>query len=352
MPSDERQIGINPERRIGINPERRIGNPRPVGRILPVIPASGHGIVSDVRTRIVFDGPAQGDDTVDPPAFFPVSISDSGGGSYKVVLQPGTVGAWNPVTGEDTFALEVPTVNGIPVTADPRPELDVAANEWVSVKILTDPKNQIKEPPTIQVGEADGTHYIPEVGDTTPVDGEYHIKLFKLVVVGDAVTVEPGHLSDVDVVPYLWAGRNEGGGVGRVLWKYDKEVGEYKFRTLNPGYGVDIRESGELIESWFLAENTGAGAAVYTAPDNPAPMDPAKFKTLVAPSGSQLKITSTETEVLVRGNSKNGSISFLSCDDSVPPTTISWEDGLIITEGDLAVQLGDCSGSTTDAPGP
>lgn len=337
------------DRRIEVSPDRRIGNPRPVGRALPVVPASGNGVMADVRTRIVFGQRAPGDDTLDPPSFYPLSIVESDG-SYRVTVQPGTVGAWNPVTGEDTFALEVPTINGVPVTANPPPELTVPANEWVSVKILTDEKNQIKEPPTIQVGESDGSHYIPEAGDNDPEDGEYHIKLFKLVVTDGVVAVEPGHPSDVDVVPYLWTGRNEGGGIGRVLWKYDNEVAEYKFRTLNPGYGVEIRESGELIESWLLAENVGSGSPVYKAPDNPAPFDPAQFKTLLVPSGGRLKITGTDTEVRIRGNSVEGSISFISCDES--SVGFSWEDGLIVTPGPLAVRVGDCSGSSTAAPGP
>lgn len=339
------------DRRIEASPDRRIGNPRPVGRVLQTVPASGSGVVADVRTRIMFGPRPPGDDTLDPPPFFPLSIVDDGG-QYKVTIQPGTAGAWNPVTGQDTFALEVPTINGTPVTTIPRPELTVPIGEWVSMRIETDEFNQIAAVPTIQVGDSEGVHYIPEVGDTDPVDGQYHIKLFKLVMDNGSVIVEPGHTSDIDLTPYLWPGINKGGGTGRVLWKYDATSGEYYFRTLEAGYGVEIRENGELIEPWFLAENVGGGAEVYKTPEGPAQFDPAIFKTIIAAYESQLRVTGTEENVEISGNGKSGSIAFLSCDGSAAGA-IEWVDGLITSSGPLTVQLGDCSGeSSTSAPGP
>lgn len=353
MPSDERKIGINPE--------RRIGNPRPVGRTLPVIPASGHGIVSDVRTRIVFEGSNNSDDTIDPPPFFPLSIVESGG-SYEVTIQPGSVGTWDPHTDADPLLLYDPTINGSPMRSDPKPTLFVAPGEWVVVKIVTDLQNQITENPEVLVMDSEGTHYIPDVADTEGNEGEYYVKLFKFELEDDAVVITTKVQSDILMNAYLWTGENVGGGPGRVLKDYDIDASSYRFRTLDHGYGTEIVEDGDMIRVRFDAESVGTGAAVYVTPDDP-PDDtaPAKFNTIDGrqsgdPISRQINVdvaippagADPGTPIVVRGNGMSGSRTFTR--NGTPVGSLTWIDGLITDNDDLTIEL--CCEGSTETPGP
>ena len=362
MPSeDERKIGINPERKIGINPERRIGNPRPVGRILPVIPASGHGVVSDVRTRITLDGPGPRVDTHDPPPFYPISIVE-GGGSYEVTIQPGSIGTWDPHTDADPLELFDPIIAGTPMRTDPRPKLTAAPGEWVVAKIKTDAQNLISETPEILVMDDEGTHYIPVVADSDPVEGEYFIKLFKFDVVDDAIVVTTKVQSDILLTPYLWTGENVGAGAGRVLKDYDADASSYRFRTIDRGYGVEVTEAGDSISPRFAAENVGTGAPVYVVPDDPPDdQSPAKFNTIDGrqsgdPITRQIEVVPAEPPsgddpgkpIIVKGNGMSGSRTFMR--NGVEVGSIVWVDGLVTSEGDLAIEL--CCEGSTETPGP
>jgi hypothetical protein len=353
MPSDERKIGINPE--------RRIGNPRPVGRTLPVIPASGHGVVSDVRTRIVLEASGPGDDTIDPPPFFPLAIVENGG-SYEVTIQPGSVGTWDPHTDADPLLLFDPTINGTPMRSDPKPTLFVAPGEWVVAKIKTDIQNQITETPEILVMDDEGTHYIPEVAETDPVEGEYFVKLFKFELEDDAVVVTTKVQSDILMTPYLWTGENLGGGPGRVLKDYDIDASTYRFRTIDHGYGTEVVEDGDTIRTRLDAENVGSGVEVYVTPDDP-PDDtaPAKFNTIDGrQSGDaiarQINVDAAippsdgdpGTPIVVRGNGKSGSRTFTRNGTEVG--SIVWVDGLVTSEDDLTIEL--CCEGSTETPGP
>lgn len=366
-PSDER-IEASPGRRIGnprplgsderveVSPERRIGNPRPLGRVLPVIPSSGHGVVSDVRTRILLSTGRPDDVTGDPPPFFPISILDLGG-TFEVTLNPGVVASWNPRSGEDTLDLQTPEVNGELINADPRPKLTVSPGEWVSMKIKTDPQNQITEPPEVAVMDSDGTHYIPEVADTEPRDGEYFVKLFKIDLIDDAAVVTSGVQSDILLSPYLWSGRNVGGGIGRPLKDYDASDSVYRFRTHGNGYGVETKEVGDTIEPWFVAQNVGTGVDFYVEPDPAQSGEPAEFRSLGGRgsdgSGATKQIdvrqspSDPETNEVV-GNAKVGTLNFTK--NGVPAGSISWDDGLITSDG-ITVELC-CAPSSTSTPGP
>lgn len=359
MPSED-------ERRIGINPERRIGNPRPVGRILPVIPASGHGIVSDVRTRIVFEGPSAGDDTIDPPPFFPLSIVEEGG-SWRVTIQPGSVATWDPRPDTNPLDLYDPTINGTPMQTNPKPVLVVTPGEWVVVKIKTDIQNVITETPEILVIDSDGTHYIPDVADTDGNEGEYFIKLFKFDVLDGAVVVTSQVQSDILMSPYLWTGENRGGGIGRVLKDYDAVAATYRFRTLGEGFGTEVKQVGDLIETWLKAENVGTGVPIFVDPedpDNPNPPpeagDPAQFRTITGRgsdntdgSGATKQIDVREDpvnpkNVQVVGNKKVASLIFTRNGERV--YELKWDDGLVTNEAGMTIEL--CCEGSTETPGP
>jgi len=349
------------DRRVEISPDRRIGNPRPIGRTLPVIPASGHGIVSDVRTRIVFEGPGSGDDTIDPPPFFPVAISQDGG-SFEVTLQPGSVASWDPHTGADTLDLHIPLINGTPMNEDPRPTIFVGEGQWVSVKIKTDLQNLITETPEILAQEGEGTHYIPDVADTAGSEGEYLVKLFKLELLDDAIVITSGVQSDILLSPYLWTGENSGGGTGRVLKDYNAAASIYRFRTLEYGYGTEVVQEGDLIRTRFYGDSVGSGAEIYVPPEDPVvDEDPAKFNTIdgrqsgdpiarqisvdpaIPPSGAD-----PGTPIIVKGNGMSGSRTFTR--NGTPAGSLTWVDGLITDNDDLTIEL--CCEGSTETPGP
>lgn len=342
--------------RLEVSPDRRIGNPRPLGRLLPVIPASGHGVVSDVRTRILMGRNPNDDGTPDPPPFFPVVILDLGG-NYEVTLQPGVVASWSPIADTDTLELVTPEVNGQPIDADPRPTIVVPPGEWVSMEIDTDAFNQITGTPKVVVADQDGTHYIPEVADTEPRDGKYYVKLFKITVVDDRPVVTSGVQSDILLTPYLWPGENEGGGA-RVLKDYDVETGAYRFRTIADGYGVSTLENGDEIQPSFNGENVGTGVDTYKTPENAQPGDAAQFRRLGGRSSDDSGCTKqiqtrqapadpNSNEVI--GNGKLGTITFTK--NGVVAGTLTFDDGLWTNDGNLTIEVC-CTPSSTEAPGP
>lgn len=321
-----------------------------------MIPASGHGVVSDVRTRILMGRNPNDDGTPDPPPFFPVVILDLGG-SYEVTLQPGVVASWSPIADTDTLELVTPEVNGQPIDADPRPTIVVPPGEWVSMEIDTDAFNQITGTPKVVVADQEGTHYIPEVADTEPRDGKYYVKLFKIDTVDDAPVVTSGVQSDILLTPYLWPGENEGGGA-RVLKEYDVETGTYKFRTVADGYGVSVLENGDEIQPSFNGENVGSGVSIYKPTEAGAPGETAKFRRLDGRSsdgsGSTRQIQTRQSpgdpdtnEVI--GNAKRGTITFTR--NGVAAGTLTFDDGLWTNDGDLTIEVC-CTPTSTEAPGP
>lgn len=343
--------------RIEAGDGRRIGNPRAFpgqGRVLPVRQDFGNGVVSDARTRIKLGGPQAGDPGINALPFYPVTIT--GDGPYVVTLNPGAVGFWNPKSDSDTLSFEEPTLNGSALDANPAPELSIAAGQWAVIKVEVDGRNQPKGVPEIIVGEQDGTHYIPQAGETNATDGTYYIKLFKLDVVDGRIVPDHRVWTDPILCPYLWTGTNEGYGACRVLKDFKSDDARYRFRSLARGYGMLLEEAGDTITHTFDAENIGDdGVPIYVEPENDPPDDqaPAQFRKIAGRPSPDIQQIRTRAPVnpdgpaIIEGNGHFGNLIITK--NGVEAGRLPWDDGLITVTGDITIEV--CC-VATDAPGP
>lgn len=335
---------------------RRIGNPRAFpseGRLLVPRPDTGSGVVSDVRTRILFGQKNPDDAEPTPTPFYPVTIT--GEGPFEVTINPGAIGFWNPKSDSDTLTFQEPTLNGQDLAADPAPILNVASGEWVVVKVEVDGRNQSKSTPTIEIGEQDGTHYVPQAGDTNAADGVYYIKLFKIDKVGDEIILDHRVWTDPIICPYLWTGTNEGFGVGRVLKDFKTDDARYRFRTLARQHGVKVEEVGDSITHQFDAENVGDdGVPIYIEPEDPIDdQSKAQFRKIAgrpSPDVQQIRTrapANPDGPAIVEGNGHFGNLIITK--NGVEAGRLPWDDGLITVTGDITIEV--CC-VATEAPGP
>lgn len=99
-------------RRIEVAGGSRSGNPRPFGRVLPVIPAAGFGPYADTRTELRFGAPPA--DVAPPTTRAALEAYINGAG---VSITPGFVGG------------VVPTIGGVAIDAPTPPVLSLAEGD-------------------------------------------------------------------------------------------------------------------------------------------------------------------------------------------------------------------------------
>lgn len=151
----------------------------------------------------------------------------------KVIVTLGFVRCVNPDAGVDSPVVDwEPTIDGVPLSADPPPEIGVAAGQVLYCEVKTNNKGIVVETPRILVGAENetGTHYQPP--QKTPQDGSLRYPIAKFEPFGDeliATQLQQG--GPILVQPNLWEGQNVGG--FRELYKERKNAGDYyEFRTL------------------------------------------------------------------------------------------------------------------------
>ncbi len=168
--------------------DRRIGEPRRLGRVLPYVPASGYGIVSDVRTRIEFGTKPAGDTPT--PTRDPLVAYVSGG---EILIAPGFV---NNV---------MPTIGGTPLDAATPPSLALSAGDnYIHLKGTYTPTvytiatgyaaigsaGTVSSVEFVVNGSPSGTEDYPKISGGSAVDGEFDILWGKFNKDGDVVTTE------------------------------------------------------------------------------------------------------------------------------------------------------------------
>ena len=154
-------------------------------------------------------------------------------GDSKVLVTLGYVRCVNPdVTVFTAITDWEPTIDGVPLSANPPPEIGVAAGQVLYCEVKTDNKGIVVETPRIVVGAPDdtGLHYQPP--QKTPREGSLRYPIAKFEQSGDeliATQLQQG--GPILVQPTLWEGRNVGG--FRELYKERQNAGDYyEFRTL------------------------------------------------------------------------------------------------------------------------
>lgn len=294
--------------------------------------------------------------------FEPIEIKDVGLGNvgqanlgFEVIMREGLITDVITTRGEVQATKHIdPEVDGKSMKSRPRPFLQVKPNEsailyyetGVDGTVKTDPK------PRVRVGndEVATIHYQPKDPNDPGLEGKYAIKLWTLKVVNDKPEIEPFHLGHW--VHYHDLPTLENVGIG--ARGYRGRCGDaYQFRSNYGRHGVLSAEDGDVINYDFDAENVGyEGVSVYV---DPATLTRAKaqfrrLKELDPGDDPQVRVSiDAGGGILIRGNSKNGSLLFEDCSGSTV-FTLSWEDGLITNDVGATVQLGSCDGSSSTPP--
>ena len=239
--------------------------------------------------------------------FSVIVIEKSDSSYYLVTMQQGWVIERNPpVESHPAVILHMPQYGGTPLDSIPRPRLQLGVNDTAWCRYKCGPTGLINYPPEIVVTSDDqpGTHYYPTDPEGSGGDGDYYVKLFKLVIDGDAPAIYVYQQSDIEHYGVLWTGENVG--YGQEIFKEHKEsVNIYKFRRLDG-------------RSYYVADSPDAGTS------------------------EQIRTVKDNETIRVIGNGKTGSRTWRDCDDN-EVFKIEWNDGLVTSTGHLYMSCG-CDG--------
>lgn len=259
------------------------------------------------------------------------------------------------------------------IPLDGETEIIIGDGDTVFVKYRTDDMGYIfGEPgeeeedkrPTIEFDAAppSSVHYQPPNPDEEEgVEGEYHIKLFKLSANPETGATEIEYFCQSDIFHYheVWKGENTGTGA-EVFKERDAEADSYKYRTLVGRYGIQEEQTEDDIKFDFYGENVGDGCPVFVEDEDGPEEGPAQFRTIKQrPTQPQVTVVCEPANpgdplpdtITVQGNGVDGSLVTVDCDD-VETTILQWADGLITTSGEVRVNLGECQGTETEPPPP
>lgn len=183
------------------------------------------------------------------PAFSVISIEKSDT-SYKVTIKEGWVIERQPKsTVHPAVKFFMPKAGGVALNTTPRPQLTMAIGNTAWCRVRTNMQGGISGDPTILIAAADqdGLHYYPLDPDESGQDGDYYIKLFKLVDDGGSPAVQVYQQSDIEHTAQLWTGENVGSG-SRVFKEHKQDQNIYKFRSIKSGLGIIVTENSDDIE--------------------------------------------------------------------------------------------------------
>jgi hypothetical protein len=236
------------------------------------------------------------------PETSPVQFDVQFVGASKVSVTLGWVRCVNPDSAVFSPIVDwEPTIDGVPLSADPPPEIGVAAGQVLYCEVKTDNKGIVVETPRIVVAGPDdtGTHYQPP--QLTPREGALRYPLAKFESAGEgliATQLQQG--GPILVQPTLWEGRNVGG--EREIYKERQTAGDfYEFRTLEQL--IEDESQGQLTPISVLkpAPEGGDGSTI-----------PVRFLTQKPQEGegsggeeAQIKVLETDggDGIIIRGNS-------------------------------------------------
>jgi hypothetical protein len=224
-----------------------------------------------------------------------------------------------------------PTIDGVPLSANPPPEIGVSAGQVLYCEVKTDNKGIVVETPRIVVAGPDdtGTHYQPP--QLTPREGALRYPLASFESSGDeliATQLQQG--GPILVQPNLWEGENIGG--HRELYKERQTAGDYyEFRTLEQLETDDSEAEGSLTPVPVLKPKPEGGEE-----DTIKVRFISKRPTESDSEGGEAQIKVEETKggdgIIVKGNGVN-----LFATDFV--TNLRTSDGLVKSAGTQAFGL-------------
>ena len=246
------------------------------------------------------------------PPFSVIVIEKSESSYYLVTMQQGWVIERNPpVASHPAVILWMPQYGGTTLDHIPRPQLHVGVNEIAWCRYKCGPTGQINYTPEIVVAAADqpGTHYYPADPEGSGGDGDYYVKLFKLVMDGDYPAIHVYQQSDIEHYAVLWTGENVG--YGQEIYKeHEESVNIYKFRRLDG-------------RAYYFDDSPDLGTT------------------------QQIKVVKDNETIRVLGNGKTGSRSWRDCDGN-DVMKIEWSDGLMTSGEHLYMNCG-CEGTSNNS---
>jgi hypothetical protein len=200
--------------------------------------------------------PRLGTGTIQPPLGqlpkgqppFSVIAIETSGVSYLVTIKEGWVIERQPMSESSPAVLfHMPKYGATTLSTIPRPQLTMAVNDIAWCRYKTGPSGLVNAVPEIVIAAAnqDGAHYYPDDPEGSGQDGDFYVKLFKLVMDGTAPAIIIYQQSDIEHTAQLWTGENVGTGIG-VFKEHDEAGNIYKFRTIK-GDGVTLSGDGTEI---------------------------------------------------------------------------------------------------------
>ena len=245
------------------------------------------------------------------PPFSVIAIQKEGS-SYKVTMMEGWVIERHPKTaGHPHVEFHMPKAGGIPLDRIPRPRLTMREDDIAWCRYHTDNKGQLlSAAPEIVIDSNlhDGTHYYPPDPEGSGGEGDYYVKLFKLILVDDVPFIVEYQQSDIEHWAQLWYGENVGTGA-KVYKEHDEDENTYKFRQ------IDGRD-------YYSGDSADPGVT------------------------EQIKVVTDVDTVRVIGNGKKGILIWRDCDGN-EVMRLEWNDGLITSSGPDEMEAG-CDGYSSN----
>jgi len=205
----------------------------------------------------------------------------------------------------------------------------IAENDAFYVEFSTTDQGEVvvdaNSPKIIKAGlvVADENRFYPQVGAYAGQNGKFLYKLCEIAMGDTSLVVRRFHCGDnihhiIERVKMVNLQSGEGA-FYEVLKDYDKDTDTVNFRSieqlLEPGVGV--------ISPTASVNNTIAFRRVKELADYP-----------------QVRVSEDADAILVRGNGAYGSLIVVDCSGSTLRTLLTWEDGLITTNGTVYFEAG------------
>ena len=184
------------------------------------------------------------------PPFSVIGIHRAGT-AWRVLIKEGWVIERKPkakaADEEPAVLFHMPEFEEIALDNIPRPSITMSFEDILYCKFETDTQGELTDTPEIIVSaeEKYGTHYQPEDPEESGVEGEYWVKLFKLISDGGTPKAKVYQQSDIEHWAQLWTGMNLGSGA-RPYKKHEDPINVFMFRSI-VGHEPDEKTLAELL---------------------------------------------------------------------------------------------------------
>lgn len=222
----------------------------------------------------------------------------------------------------------------------------IALGQAAYVKASVPKNGKISTPPEIIIGSNSetGAHYKPDIFIFDGIDGEHW---HKLVAVEDDGNGQPkiviyhagDHIYHIDE-RLTWKNREQPSGVTG-----DRYIVGHEYVSADD-------------EAWlkFLLQVDGDGHPIIKPPGEGEDMESMHYipirRIKQRDSQPQIRVSAEPTDgaIKIHGNDKDGALFHQSCDPNIPATKlIEWQDGLVITAGNVTFTAG-CGTTATGTP--